>query len=284
MMRYKERVRTSIAVRVLLPLVVVACTGGLARAAEPDADSGDDAPYIEYQLRPNEDPSKVAKMFHVTLESLMALNNISDPHRLAAGIMLKIPDPRASVVQQLQAEKAALETRLSTTQGGVAGLQKNINQLQGQVNDLREANDGLQTEHTLYQVWRSAVFVSGGTAIVLAFAVLVAWGKSRDAERRREAAHKQIEVLRVAVDKYRQLSAQFELKYQSLFHQVGMPAVLQTRAQALRGAYDDDRARLDAIVTEAEQQITNTLEKLSAKREDGRSPARLAALAAVRKS
>jgi len=60
------------------------------------------------------------------------------------------------------------------------------------------------------------------------------------------------------------------------------PSLAQTRAQALRAAYDDDRARLDAIVAEAERQIRGALAALSPKRETRQAEARMAPLAAAR--
>ena len=91
-----------------------ACSILLAARVAPAADpspASDDQGSIEYQLRASEDPSKVAKMFHVTLDELLALNHITDPRRLTVGTTLKIPDPRASMVKQLSAEKHGLETQ-----------------------------------------------------------------------------------------------------------------------------------------------------------------------------
>lgn len=237
---------------------------GAAAAEQPQGDAGGigNESYIEYQLRPNEDPSKVARMFHVTVEDLLALNKISDPRRLTVGATLKIPDPRATLVQQLRAEKKAGETQLATAEANLETVQKKVTALEGELADLREANDELQGQQRLYHVLRAAVIISGGTAIVLALAGFVAWAKSRDAERRGEAALRKTEVLQAALEKYRQLSAQFELRYQSLFHQVGTPSPAHARAQALRTAYDEDRARLDAIVSEAEREITGAVAEL----------------------
>jgi hypothetical protein len=252
--------------------------------AEETAAPADDQSFIEYQLRANEDPSKVARMFHVTVAELLALNHIPDPRRLTVGTTLKIPDPRASMVQQLTAEKHGLETQLASAQANVTTLQTQTDQVQSQLTDLRELNESLRSEQALYHTWRIAVFIAGGATVVLALGLLLAWGKARDAERHAEVLEREAQVMRAAVDKYRQLGAQFELKYQSLFHQVGLPSAVQTRAQALRAAYDDDRARLDAIVTEAERQIKGALAELSPRRETRQAHTRMAQLAAARKS
>jgi len=268
------------------PFIVLACVVLTRQAslAEEAAAPADDQSFIEYQLRANEDPSKVARMFHVTVAELLALNHIADPRRLTVGTTLKIPDPRAAAVKQLAAEKHGLETQLASSQAQVTTLRTQTDQLQAQLTDLRELNDSLRGEQALYHTWRIAVFIAGGAAVVLAFGLLFAWGKARDNERHAEVLEREAEVMRAAVDKYRQLSAQFELKYQSLFHQVGMPSPVHTRAQALRAAYDDDRARLDAIVAEAERQIKGALAELSPTRETRQGLARMRPLAAARKS
>ncbi len=281
--------RMSISARLLwrfAPLYAMASllwTMPAALAEDPGASTGDQTT-IEYQLRANEDPSKVAKMFHVTLDELLALNHISDPRRLTVGTLLKIPDPRASLVRQLTSEKHGLETQLASAQTTIASLKTEADQLQSELADVRDLNESFRSEQALYHIWRIAVFVAGGSTVVLALALLLAWGKARDAERHAHVLEKEGDVMRAAVDKYRQLGAQFELKYQSLFHQVGLPSPVQARAQALRAAYDEDRDRLDAIVAEAERQIKGALAELSPKRDGRHADARMTSLAAARKS
>jgi DNA repair exonuclease SbcCD ATPase subunit len=223
-------------------------------------------------------------MFHVGLDELLAQNHISDPRRLTVGTILKIPDPRESLVKQLIAEKQGLETQLASVQANITASKTQADQLQSELADQREINEEFRSEQALYHTWRIAVFIAGGAAVVLTLGLLLAWGKARDAERHAQVLEREAEVMRAAVDKYRQLGAQFELKYQNLFHQVGLPAPAQARAQALRAAYDDDRARLDAIVTEAERQIKGALAALSPKRQTRVAEGRMAPLAAARKS
>src|SRR2546426_6614152 len=100
-----------------LALLVIGCSAtAFGQAAEPGrrtapaaAAQQDDQDFVTYELRAGEDPSKVARMFHVTLDELLALNHIADPRRLSVGAMLKIPDPRAALVAELRAEKDGLQ-------------------------------------------------------------------------------------------------------------------------------------------------------------------------------
>ncbi len=244
----------------------------------PAAESADESDYILYQVRPGEDPSKVARMFNLTVEELLARNRISDPRRLTAGATLKIPDPRALRLARLRSEKDALEQQLSAAQASRGELEQSIHALEGQVAELRTANQLLEQRQMLYPVWRAAVFIAAAAAACAGFGLLVVLAKARDEARRRQLAVKETELLRVAMEKHRQLGAQFELKYQNLFHQWGGGPVAQERAHSLLQAYEEDRARLDAIVEEAERALkgsTTTQPPEAATRRSGNPVVRL---------
>lgn len=267
----------------LLGMLLIVPRALLADTEEVAPVPADEQSFIEYQLRPNEDPSKVAHMFHVPLEDLLALNHVADARRLAAGSTLRIPDPRAALVKRLSTEKTGVERQLAGAQAEVTALKNSLGQLHAELADLRAANEEMRGEQTLYRVWRTAVFVSGGIAAALALGLLLIWAKAREAERHNAILLKEAEVMHTAFEKYRLLGGQFELKYQSLFHQVGLPPAVQHRAHALRAAYEEDRAHLDAVVADAEREIKDALAGLSNKRESAHAAVRLAAVTAARK-
>ena len=284
------RCAASLAVGLAFLLAALTPLAAGAQSSQPElhvapAHTGpdDEQNYILYQIRPGEDPSKVAHMFHLTVDELLALNHISDPHRLGVGATLKIPDPRATRLGQLQREKDGLQQQLTKAQGTIGELQTTIQSLESQVATLREAKDALERERTFYPVWRAAVFVCAAAAVAASIALLVVWAKARDESRRRQLAVKEIDLLRTAVEKHRQLGAQFELRYQNLFHQVGLPPGVQERAQALRRVYDDDRERLDAIVAEAERELKGAV-ALAPESSSKRGKAPVVRLSAARKS
>src|SRR5262249_10185981 len=135
---------------VVLAWLCCAAVASPARAAEPPEDQG----YIIYQLRAGEDPGTVARMFRVSVSDLLALNHISDAHRLATGANLKIPDPRAVLVEQLRRENAAVAAQLSAAQSTVAQLQANLASAQSTLAGLRDANESLHASLAFYEVWR----------------------------------------------------------------------------------------------------------------------------------
>jgi len=256
----------------------------VASHAESSPPASDDQGDIVYQLRAGEDPSRVARMFHVSLEALLALNHINDPQRLGVGATLKIPDPRASVATELRTEKESLKKQLATAQSNVNELQATIRGLESKLTGVRDTNDTLQSQLLMYHAVRLGLIAAAATAGTLAIALLFALGRVHDSDRRRRLASNEVQILRTAVDKYRQLSAQFELRYQGIFHRVRLSAGKEARGQALRQRMDEDRARLDAIVAEAERDLKRATAALAP--EPGPNPARglLMWLSAARKN
>ncbi len=226
-------------------------------SGSPATAGSDTDDYIEYQLRPGEDPSKVARMFHVTLAELLALNHISDPRRVSSGVPLRIPDPRATALAQMRNEKNVLQQQVAAAQSRISAQEKAVADLESQVTRLRGANRELQHDEMLFKVWQAAVLVSAAVALLLGAALFAVRTRVRMFGKRLTFANKQIAVLQAAVDKYRQLGAQFELRYQNLFHHVSAPGSgVLPKAQDLRHTYEDDCAQLDAIVAEAEREIS----------------------------
>jgi LysM repeat protein len=231
--------------------------------------ASDDQPYILYQLRAGEDPSKIAKNFQVSLDELLALNQITDPHRLAAGALLKIPDQRARLVLELRSERDALSRELADARAKIAQLDDRIKALGAELDALRRASDDLARRQAWYQALRVAFWIAAGLVLTLAVVLIVVGARARDDQQRRRLAVRHAESLQAAVDKYRQLSAQFELKYQGLFSQAGSSPGVQDRAQALRRAHESEIARLDVSVAD-EQRAIAEVEKMPPARETSR--------------
>lgn len=278
------RVGAALLLAALLPVSARAQSSPPETAAASAPETEDEQDYILYQIRPGEDPSKVAHMFHLTVDQLLALNRISDPHRLSVGATLKIPDPRAVHLARLRSEKDTLAHQLAAVQGTIGDLEKTTHTLESQVAELRDAKQMLEHRQKLYPVWRTAVFITTGAAACAVIGLLVVLAKAHDEARRRHLAVKEVELLHVAMEKHRQLGAQFELKYQNLFHQSAVPRATEDRAQALRQAYDEDRDRLDTIVEEAEREIKGAAAGRTPDIASRRSKTLGVRLSAVRKS
>src|SRR5262249_48553421 len=125
--------------------------------------------------------------------------------------------------------------------------------------ELEEQNQELASRQTWYEVLRLALLAATAAALALAIALLTLLAKTHDADRRRRRAVERAELLQTSLDKYRQLGAQLELKYQSAFRQPASPAAIHEQTQVLRRAYEEESARLDALIEERQRKLETAL-------------------------
>jgi len=235
------------------PLAIVALVmlGGVARAGAQEVVDLDGP--LRYELRAGEDPSRVARMFRVPLEELLARNDIRDPSRLRVGTVLEIPDPRAALVEELRRDREQLRVQVASLTRAASEQREQAQRLTDELDDVRAERDALEGRMTLYGVTRVFAATVLCVALGLAVALLLALARARDEARRRVASLRQAEALRAAVDRYRSLAAQLELKYHNLYRQV--PAETAAAAEALRATYDEERSGVEAEVARSEAAI-----------------------------
>jgi LysM repeat protein len=214
-------------------------------ASVPSPSPDDDGAMLAYPLHEGEDPSRVAQLFGVPIDELLALNRVSDPRRIAAGTVLKIPDPRATRVAELRGERDRLTGELATARQELATVDARLARLSADLDGLRTANQDLEARLTWYSLWRTASLLAAAAAFALAFIAILALARARDADRRRIDALRDAATMRGALEKYRQLGAQLELRYQSLFAQSQSVAAVGPQAQRLRSDYEARVVQLD---------------------------------------
>src|SRR5262249_38053283 len=113
----------------------------------------------------------------------------------------------------------------------------------------------LERQLGFYAVTKVVAVVAICFALGLGFMSLVALARARDETRRRVVTLKHVESLRAAVDKYRSLGAQLELKYHNLFRQTPADPSTEVAVQALRETYDEERAPLEETIGESESAL-----------------------------
>jgi LysM repeat protein len=59
-----------------------------------DEDSGEETAVISHTVQPNDNLTKIAEQYGVTVQEIIALNNITNPNRIEAGTILQIPVQR----------------------------------------------------------------------------------------------------------------------------------------------------------------------------------------------
>ncbi len=107
-MSYARVVSTGLVALALL------CGAGLA-PAEPLFTLADDGRTFLYRTRPGDRPAGVASMFGITPQALpafLAANNITDPTRVGAGFVYRIPNVAAEALAERTAALTTDNTRL----------------------------------------------------------------------------------------------------------------------------------------------------------------------------
>lgn len=250
--------------RVAGTLLILAWCGAAAAQVQPpspaDGPSADGP--LEYRLRAGETPGEVAALFRIPLEELLRTNGIRDASRLRVGVVLRIPDPRAAAVDALRAERTRLEAAIGSLRTDLARRQDHVDALESEAHDAAVERAALQRRLTGYTLVRTVAVVAVGAALGLIVALLLALSRARDEHRRRAIVVKNSEMLRDAVERYRSLGAQLELKYQNLYRQNGAASRPGSAAGTLLAGYERERAWVEQDVSRSEAAIDEAIDEM----------------------
>lgn len=237
-----------------LLLVLVFWSAGPAMDAPPAntplQESNHDE-LLSYALRPGESLSDVARIFRAPLDELRQLNRITDPSRLRAGQILKIPNVFAQQITQLQAEHAQLVEAEARARRETENLQQRVAALLEEQQRLEQERTALANHLAATVRWRRGALVLLGL-----LAVALSWGLSQ--RKGRAALKKQVdmltkqnEALTAAKAKYRQAAAQVELRYQKLYRagDTTPPKSVQDGVALIERAFNEGSARLEQLLT-----------------------------------
>lgn len=244
-------------------LLVAWCSAAAAQPRPPapaDVTSAGDP--LEYRLHAGETPGEVAELFRIPLDDLLQTNGIRDASRLRVGAVLRIPDPRAAAVDALRAERSRLEGTVGALRTELVRRQDHVDALEAEVRDAAGERAALQRRLTGYTTLRAVAVVAVGAALGLTVALLLALSYARDEHRRRVAVVKNTEILRDAVERYRSLGAQLELKYQNLYRQNGAAARPGSAAGALLAGYERERAWVEQEISRSEAAIDEAVDEM----------------------
>jgi hypothetical protein len=176
--------------------------------------------------------------------------------------VLRIPDPFAAARDALRAERAHLESALAARDRELARRQDRIDHLEADARDVATERAALQKRLTGYTVVRAVAVVAVGAALCLTIALLVAMSRGRDEHRRRVLLVAATEALRDAVERYRGLGAQLELKYQNLYRQSTPAARAGGAATVLLAEYERERAPVEMAIRRSESEIDEALDEM----------------------
>jgi LysM repeat protein len=197
-------------------------TGG-ARHAAPSADSSDaDAPAantgdLSYEIHSGDSVGGVAEMFHLPPEEIFRHNHLRPETTLHVGQVLRIPNPYAAQVRQLQGQLDLLRARNQQQDRRFQEVNSKEAALNARITELTESNRALEHDVMTLPWWRRAtmlVVMIATLMIGIAGWSFVQWFLVR---RRFAAVAQANEKLSKLDQRYRLLLARAELRLQQLY-------------------------------------------------------------------
>jgi hypothetical protein len=144
----------------------------------------------------------------------------------------------------------------------LARRQDRIDRLEADARDAATERAALQKRLTGYTVVRAIAVVAVGAALGLTLALLLAMSRAREEHRRRTLLASATESLREALERYRSLGAQLELKYQNLYRHTTPTARARSAATVLLADYERERVPVEMAIRRSEADLEEVLTEL----------------------
>lgn len=183
------------------------------RTTVPGSESSD----LTYTIRPGDTPGSIADAFHIGAADLLRANHMPADAILRIGAVLRIPNPYARQVDELRAQVAKLGDELESARRKTEAMENDSSIARGRIDDLAASNLELQREVRSLPWWRTAAMTAGAvTALMLGITVLALldWFLTR---RRFRTLAQMNESLRRLDQKYKEIMAKAELRFQQLY-------------------------------------------------------------------
>jgi LysM repeat protein len=227
----------------ILTLPGATVTRTLADVAPPGATDE----FFLYPVRAGESLGDIARTFHVSVQELSSINHLAEVDYLRIGQTIRIPNAFARETAELRAvqarilgDKRQVERESAQRQRELAGLQERERQLEVE-------RSAISAELASMAGWRSTAKVALGVCLLA-----LGWGLRNRVERvrlsRRHAfVSAQNAALVVAKERYRQATAQLELRYQKLYGGVRDPVshTVQDGVERISAAFGEGAAEIE---------------------------------------
>jgi len=157
------------------PLALVALAAGTVLAADPPARLSDDGAVILYRAQPGDSPGAIAERFGIPaadVPSFLTANGITDPSKLAAGHLFRIPNPLASRATAAEARAEKLGTDADAARSEARDLKAQVATLTARADQLERRSARLVT---LARMWPWLQLVGGFLIAALGIAAWIAY-------------------------------------------------------------------------------------------------------------
>jgi LysM repeat protein len=217
----------------------------VASAAQntPSSSGGD----LSYVIRQGDSVGAISAMFHMPAEEIFRHNRLNEASTLHVGQVLRIPNPYAAQVRDLQRQIASLTALKDKQQQQLQTNGSRERAAAARIEELRGLNRSLEHDVTMLPWWRRATTVAATLALVMlgvALLSLVQWFLVRW---RFVAVAQANEKFSKLDHRYRIMLARAELRLQQLY---GRRRAAAESATAARPPEDFDLERLSREVKE----------------------------------
>jgi|GEM_PF-407419 len=231
-------------------------------ASQPRRTNGD----VIYIVRPGDTLGAIADNFHVSLAELIRHNRAYADGRLVSGATLRIPNPFSAQLHDLSERIAALQTQQALLQTQLQEARQQQQGLTNQVQSLSVQRQNLQREVRVLPWWRRVTAVALG-AVVLMLGItglaLLEWFRMRAWF---SALARANERLRALDERYRNLVAKAELRFQQLYG--------RRRLGVENGTSHPEQFEIERLNRELKQIIADQLQQVGVTAETGQRRSR----------
>ncbi len=229
---------------------VPAASAGSAAQNSAAAANGD----LSYTIHEGDSVGMVAGMFHLPAEEIFRHNHLNENSTLHVGQVLRIPNPYAAQVRELQGQVAASQARNQEQERKLQDSNSKERAFDARIAELSGINRALEHDVTMLPWWRRATTVAVTLAMVMlgiAIVSLIQWFLIRWRFAAVATANEKFSKLD---QRYRTLLARSELRLQQLYGR--RRAATESSAQA-RNPEDFELERLGRELKEViEQELT----------------------------
>jgi LysM repeat protein len=211
---------------------------------------------LSYTIHEGDSVGAIASMFHLPAEDIFRHNHLTEESTLHIGQVLRIPNPYAAQVRDLQRQIATLTSRNQQQEQQLGAVSSKERAFVAQIDELRGLKRSLEHDVTMLPWWRRATTVAATVALVmLGIAILSAiqWLLIRW---RFVAVAQANEKLTKLDHRYRIMLARAELRLQQLY---GRRRAAAESAASARTPEDFELERLGRELKEVLEQELSQL-------------------------
>ncbi len=202
-----------------------------AASSAPENNAAAAGGDLSYVIREGDSVGAIAGMFHIPAQEIFHHNHLNEDSTLHLGQILRIPNPYAAQVRDLQSQIATLRTRTQQQESKLQDANSKERAFDARIDELSGINRSLEHDVATLPWWRRATTVAVTLAAVMLGVALVSLLQWVLIRWRFAAVVTANEKLGKLDQRYRTLLARAELRLQQLYGR-RRPAAAESSTQS----------------------------------------------------